>query len=296
MAFRIVKYRRIWFAFSATTVGLSILFFAMWGLKEGIDFTGGSLVTVGFEQRPTPVEVERTLAPLDLGSVVIQPVGDTQMNIRTKTLDEQAHADLLKKLNEAHGKTEELRYDSIGPSIGAELRGKAWQAILVAFLAILAYIAYAFRKVSQPVQSWKYGIVTVMQAFRDVMIPVGVFSVLGHYYGVEVGTPFIAAILTVLGYSITDCIVVMDRIRENLHKKSGSFEDIVEMSIHQTLLRSFNTSMATLLTLFAIFFFGGRSLHDFTLALIIGIVVGTYSSIFVSAPTLVELEKWGKKK
>lgn len=296
MTFRIVALRPIWFGISATLVGLSIAAFAVWGLKEGIDFTGGSLLTVQFEQRPTTVDVERTLAPLDLGTVVIQPVGDTQMNIRTKTLDEQAHDNVLKALNDAHGKTEQLRYDSIGPSIGAELRGKAWQALVVAFLAILAYIAYAFRKVSAPVQSWKYGVITVMQAFRDVMIPIGVFSVLGHFYGVEIGTPFIAAILTVLGYSITDCIVVMDRVRENLQKRSGSFEDIVETSIRQTALRSFNTSVSTLLTLFAIFFFGGASLHDFTLALIIGIIVGTYSSIFVSAPTLVTMEKWGRKK
>lgn len=296
MAFRIVKYRPIWFAFSASLVGLSIAAFAVWGLKEGIDFTGGSLLTVQFDNRPTTVEVERTLAPLELGSVVIQPVGDNQVNIRTKTLDEQTHTAVLKALNDAYGKAEQLRYDSIGPSIGAELRGKAWQALVVAFLAILAYIAYAFRKVSAPVQSWKYGIITVMQAFRDVMIPIGVFSVLGHFYGVEVGTPFIAAILTVLGYSITDCIVVMDRVRENLQKRSGSFEDIVELSIRQTALRSLYTSVSTLLTLTAIFFFGGASLHDFTLALIIGILVGTYSSIFVSAPTLVTVEQWGKRK
>lgn len=296
MAFRFVKYRRIWFAFSMTLVGLSIFFFAIWGLKLGVDFTGGTLTTLRFENRPASVEVEQSLSSLDLGSLVIQPVGEKELNIRSKTMDEKMHTDMLAAVRTSFGNVEELRYDSIGPSIGAELRGKAWQALIVAFAAIMLYIAYAFRKVSAPVQSWKYGVITVMQAFRDVMVPVGVFSVLGHFWGVEVGTPFIAAILTVMGYSITDCIVVMDRVRENLQKRSGTFEEVVEASIRQTVLRSFNTSMATLLTLFAIFFFGGASLHDFTLTLIIGIVVGTYSSIFISAPTLVSWHLMALKK
>lgn len=279
-----------------TLVGLSIFFFAIWGLKLGVDFTGGTLTTLRFENRPASVEVEQSLSSLDLGSLVIQPVGEKELNIRSKTMDEKMHTDMLAAVRTSFGNVEELRYDSIGPSIGAELRGKAWQALIVAFAAIMLYIAYAFRKVSAPVQSWKYGVITVMQAFRDVMVPVGVFSVLGHFWGVEVGTPFIAAILTVMGYSITDCIVVMDRVRENLQKRSGTFEEVVEASIRQTVLRSFNTSMATLLTLFAIFFFGGASLHDFTLTLIIGIVVGTYSSIFISAPTLVSWHLMALKK
>jgi preprotein translocase subunit SecF len=300
MKFSIVKFRYVWFAISASAVALSIAFFLMWGLKLGIDFTGGTEMSLRFEQRPNPTDVEKTLAQFDLGTITIQPVDNdgaaTDMNIRMKTLDEDLHQNILKTLSASYGTSTELQYNAIGPTVGQELRQKSASALVVSFLAILAYIAWQFRKVSAPVQSWKYGIVTIMQAFRDVMIPIGVFSVLGHFYGVEVGTPFIAAILTVLGYSITDCIVVMDRIRENLQKKSGTFEEIVEMSIRQTLLRSFNTSMATLLTLFAIFFYGGKSLHDFTLALIIGIAVGTYSSIFISAPTLVTWNNWGKKK
>lgn len=287
MKFSIVKYRYVWFAISASAVGLSILAFAVWGLKQGIDFTGGSEMSLRFASMPSPIEVEAKLAPLNLGELIIQPAGEADVNIRAKTLEEATHQQVVKTLNDAFGGVTELQYNSVGPAVGVELRQKSVQALFVAFVLIMAYIAWQFRKVSAPVQSWKYGIITVMQAFRDIMIPIGVFSVLGHFYGVEVGMPFIAAILTVLGYSITDCIVVLDRVRENLQKRSGSFEEIVEKSIHQTILRSFNTSMATLLTLFAIFFFGGSSLHDFTLALIIGISVGTFSSIFVSAPTLV---------
>jgi preprotein translocase subunit SecF len=297
MTFRILKYRPVWFALSITAVGLSIAFFAMWGLKQGIEFTGGSLLTLRFEQtRPNPVDAEHALGSLNLGSMTVQPVGETDMSFRFQSVDEATHQQIVSTLAASYGTSTELEFKSIGPTIGKELREKSISALVVTFLAILAYIAWAFRKVSAPVQSWKYGVVTIMQAFRDVMIPIGVFSYLGHFHNVEIGTPFIAAILTVLGYSITDCIVVMDRVRENLQKHSGTFADIVELSINQTLLRSFNTSMATLLTLVSIFIFGGSSLHDFTLALIIGIAVGTYSSIFISAPTLVTWDSWSKRR
>ena len=157
-------------------------------------------------------------------------------------------------------------------------------------------MAYAFRKVSAPVQSWKYGLITILAAFHDVLIPVGVFAALGQFYGTEIGTPFIAALLTILGYSITDTIVVMDRIRENLQKQSAKFSEIVQISVEQTFLRSFNTSVTTLLALVAIFLFGGETLKEFTLTLIIGISVGTYSSIFLASPLLVTMERMKAKR
>ncbi|OGL72967.1 protein-export membrane protein SecF [Candidatus Uhrbacteria bacterium RIFCSPHIGHO2_12_FULL_60_25] len=283
----IVKLRTVWYAFSGTLIIASIFAVATFGLKQGIDFTGGSLMTLRFEKRPTSLEVERAMTTLDLGSVVIQPVGDNEMNIRTKTLDEKGHGDLLAAVQETFGKAEELRYDSIGPSIGAELRDKSWKALLIVFGSILAYIAYTFRKVSTPVQSWKYGLITVFTAFHDVIIPIGLFAILGKYFNVEIGTPFIAAILTIMGYSINDTIVVLDRVRENLHRMGGDFEHIVSTSLKQTYLRSFNTSITTLFSLVAIYFFGGESIRDFALALIVGIVTGTYSSIFIASPLLV---------
>jgi len=298
MKLHVTKLRWVWYVLSGIMVGGSIFCLAFWGLRQGIDFTGGSLMALRFGQRPTPVAMQQTLdgANLDLGSVVIQPVADTDMQIRLKHLDEEQHQQLSQAIQKAYPGTTELRFDAIGPVVGQELRQKAIQGLFIALLAILLYVAIVFRKVSAPVKSWKYGVVTIFTAFHDVIVPVGVFCILGHFYGWEIGTNFIAAILTILGYSITDTIVVLDRVRENLQKRTGSFEDIVEASVHQTFLRSFNTSVATLLTLTAIYLFGGTSLREFTLTLIIGIAVGTYSSIFIASPLLVSWEKWSRKR
>lgn len=292
----IIKLRIVWYFLSVLMVGGSIALAVMYGLKQGIDFTGGSLISVRFENRPTVVDVEKTLAPLDLGGITIQPVGDTDMNVRTKTLDEATHQKVTKALGDAHGKTTELQYNAIGPAVGVELRQKSASALVIVFLAILAFIAWSFRKVTAPVQSWKYGIIVIATAFHDVAIPVGLFVILGKFYNVEIGTPFIAAILTIMGYSINDTIVVLDRVRENLQKTSGTFEEIVERSLHQTMLRSFNTSMTTTLSLLAVYFFGGESIHEFALALIVGIVTGTYSSIFIASPLLVTWNNWSRRQ
>ncbi len=293
---KIIKLRWLWYILSGTLVGASIVLFATFGLKQGIDFTGGSLLAVRFEHRPSPVEVDKTLQPMDLGSLVIQPVGDTDMNIRSKTLTEDEHQQVVKTLDDTYQNVTELQYNSIGPSIGVELRQNSAKALAIVFIAILLYIAYTFRKVSAPVQSWKYGVIVIVTAFHDVAIPIGVFVLFGKYFGTEIGTPFIAALLTIMGYSINDTIVVLDRVRENLQKTSGAFEDIVERSVHQTILRSFNTSMTTVLSLFAVYLFGGVSIRDFALALIIGILTGTYSSIFIASPLLVTWRNWSKKK
>lgn len=295
---QVIKLRYIWYVISAATIGLSLAFLAMWGLKQGIDFTGGTLMAVHFDERPSSAEVQRLLddARLDLGSVVIQPIGDTDMQFRLKPLTEEQHTSILNTLKKAHPTLTELRFDTVGPVVGEELRRKSIEGLIVALLAILIYVAYAFRKVSAPVQSWKYGLITIFTAFHDIIIPLGVFAWLGHTRDVEVGTPFIAAILTIMGYSITDTIVVLDRVRENLVKRSGSFAEIVEASVHQTFLRSFNTSVTTLLTLVAVYVFGGSSLHEFTLTLIIGIGVGTYSSIFIASPLLVSWYLWSEKR
>ncbi|HWQ99519.1 MAG TPA: protein translocase subunit SecF [Candidatus Methylomirabilis sp.] len=292
----VVKLRPLWYALSGVLIVGSIFAVAAFGLKQGIDFTGGSLTTLRFDNRPSSADVERTLSSLDVGSVVIQPVGDKEMNIRTKTLDEKVHADMLQAVRDVHGNAEELRYDSIGPSIGAELRDKSWKALLIVFVSILAYIAYTFRKVSVPVQSWKYGVITMFTAFHDVIVPVGLFALLGRYANVEIGTPFIAAVLTIMGYSINDTIVVLDRVRENLHRMGGDFEHIVSVSLKQAYLRSLNTSVTTLFALVAIYIFGGESIKDFALALIVGIVTGTYSSIFIASPMLVTWNKFARRR
>ncbi len=298
-SFSVVAWRKVWYVLSAFMIVASILALAVWGLRQGIEFTGGSLLVIRFENRPAPAEAAATLQKtpnIEVGSVVAQPVGDADIQFRLRSLDGDESRAVVDHLKGAYANSSELRFDAIGPVVGKELRQKSVQGLVVILIAILLYVAYAFRKVSFPVKSWKYGLITLFTAFHDVIVPAGVFAVLGHFYGLEIGTPFIAAILTIMGYSITDTIVVMDRIRENLQKMSGTFESVVEASIRQTFLRSFNTSVTVLLTLAAIFFFGGSSLHDFTLALIIGIAVGTYSSIFVASPLLVTWDTHSRSK
>jgi len=290
---KIISNRKIWYAFSALLIGGSILATAVFGLKFGIDFTGGSLLTVQFEgDRPAVAEMRETLAPLALGDVTIQPVGENDMSMRLATLDEDRHQVVLRAIRDAHGEIEELQFTSISPSIGKELRTKSVTALVVILIAILAYVAWGFRKVSAPVASWKYGMLTLFAAFHDTVVPIGLFAALGYFYNVEIGTPFIAALLTILGYSINDTIVVFDRVRENLQRSTGSFSELVERSIQQTKLRSLNTSLTTLLTLVAVYLFGGASIREFALALIVGIAVGTYSSIFIASPLLVTVNNW----
>lgn len=293
----IIKYRWLWYIISTVLIGGSILALAIFGLKQGIDFSGGALMVVRFEgARPSPLEVEPVLAALQLGGIVVQPVGDTDMSFRTKSIDEEVHQKFLAALREKYGGITELRFDSIGPVIGEELRSKSIIALVMVFIAIMIYIGYTFRKVSVPVVSWKYGAITAFTAFHDVMVPVGVFAILGKVHGLEIGTSFVAAILTVMGFSIHDTIVVLDRVRENLQRTSGIFEDIVNTSLNQTIVRSLNTTFSTLLALIAVYLFGGDSVRDFSLALIIGIAVGAYSSIFISAPLLVTWQKFDAKR
>jgi len=273
----------------------------IWGFKYGIDFTGGSLMEAKFStSMPDISEVEAKLADLKLGSLIIQPVGDSNFIIKFQETSEDKHQAVLAKLNElARSKDkqsgiEELRFDSVGPSIGAELKIKSIYAIIFVLLAILIYITYVFRKVSKPVASWKYGTSALIALVHDAIITLGIFAILGKCCGVEINASFIAAILTVLGYSVHDTIVVFDRLRENLPKSNENFENTVNISLNQTLTRSINTSLTVLLVLASIIIFGGASIRIFAMALAIGIFLGTYSSIFVASPILVIWEKMKK--
>ena len=266
-----------------------------WGLKLGIDFTGGSLLEVSFKgSRPTVARVEAGLAELKLSSLIVQPAGEQDLQLKFQETSEEVHQSVLAKLNRL-APAEELRFESVGPSIGQELKTKSLYAIFFVLVAVLIYISYVFRKVSKPVASWKYGLSAIIAMFHDAVITVGVFAVLGHVYGTEINTAFVAAVLTVLGYSVHDSIVVFDRIRENLPKSDLDFPGTVNMSLNQTLGRSINTSLTTLLVLTSIVLFGGATIRPFALALAIGIFIGTYSSIFFASPLLVIWEKLGKK-
>ncbi len=190
----------------------------------------------------------------------------------------------------------EKRFESIGPVIGSELKEKSVKAIMIVLASIVLYIGWVFRRVSRPVSSWKYGLIALVALFHDIIITLGIFSVLGHFYGVEVGMPFVVALLTILGYSVNDTIVVFDRTRENLLRSAwDDFEEVVNRSVNGTLVRSLNTSLTTLVVLLAVYFFGGATIQYFILALIIGIIAGTYSSIFIASPLLVSLAKLKKK-
>jgi preprotein translocase subunit SecF len=200
----------------------------------------------------------------------------------------------VSKIKDSVGAIEELRFESVGPSIGAELKRKAVYAIFFVLIAILLYITYVFRKVSRPVASWKYGMAALLAMFHDTIITMGVFAVLGRFYNVEINTTFVAAVLTVIGYSVHDTIVVFDRIRENLPRSNEDFEGTVNVSLNQTLVRSVNTSLTVIFVLLSIIIFGGSSIRTFAMAMAIGIFFGTYSSIFVAPPLLVMWEKMKK--
>ena len=256
----------------------------------GIFLRGGFFLKINFrDKRPQPQEIKTKLEPLGLGTVSAQPAGERGMIFRFRHIDEPTHQLVLQNIRSASGDFEELRFDTIGPTIGAELRQKAILALALAIAAIILYIAWAFRQVSKPVSSWKYGVVAVLALSHDVLIPTGIFALLGHFKQVEVDALFITALLTILGFSVHDTIVVFDRIRENLRKLKGTevLEVTINRSMNETFARSLNTSLTVLLVLLGIFFFGGETTRYFALALIIGIFVGTYSSIFVASPLLV---------
>ncbi|HOZ53331.1 MAG TPA: protein translocase subunit SecF [bacterium] len=288
----VIKNRKIWLSFSGILVALSIVAVLTWGLKFGIDFTGGSLLEVQFngEKQLSAVEIREALQDLSLNSLIVQPTESNSIILRFKDDSEDIHQSVLEKIGSL-AEIEELRYEAVGPSIGKELKSKSFNTIFLVLIIIVLYIALVFKKVSKPVSSWKYGIASIVALFHDIIIVLGVFAVLGKFFNTEINTPFIAAILTVLGYSINDTIIVFDRIRENLPKSSENFMNTINKSINQTLVRSINTSFTTILALLAIIIFGGSSIRDFVLALAVGIFIGTYSSIFVASPMLVWFDK-----
>ena len=300
---RITQHRKKFFVFSGLLMGLSLAAWLAWGLKPGIDFTGGSMMEIdyGASARPSAQAVAATAdKALGLSDVTVQPLGTNSMVLRMPPIDETAHQKLFAELKTASASSTavtEARFESIGPVIGDELRKMTIYAVFAAILAIVLYITYVFRKVSYPVASWKYGIATIVALCHDVIIPVGVFSALGHFRGVEVGAWMVTALLTVLGFSVHDTIVVFDRIRENLAQaRREGFEDVVNRSMNETLGRSLNTSLTVLLVLLATYFLGGETIRDFILTMIIGIAAGTYSSIFVASPLLVSWQLHDSKR
>ena len=283
------------FSFSVALVLAAVVVLFMYGLNLGVDFRGGSVLEVAFSgNRPTPNDIRGVVADAGLAEATVNYTGDDGVLIRTKELSEEEHQNILAVLENNFSGLEEKRFDSIGPVIGNELKNKSMTAIVLVLLAVIIYIALVFRKLSKTLSPWVMGLAAITALLHDVVVPMGVFALLGHFYGVEVSAVFVAAVLTILGYSVADTVVVFDRVRENIIRGSslsaqagGSFPTVVHKSVMQTLTRSLNTTFTTLLSLFAIYFFGGESIRYFALALIIGIFLGAYSSIFVASPLLV---------
>lgn len=298
----IIRNRKFFYALSILLVGASLVSVFVWGLRPGIDFKGGSIIEVEYATRPSVAEVNTALEGLALGAYSVRETGNAGYIIRTDELTPASHDAVLKALSNG-GKVSltEKRFNSIGPVLGKEAIEKAWMSILMVLVAIILFIAFAFRHVSRPISSWKYGVVAIVALMHDVIVPIGAFSILGHFAGFEVDTLFVTAILVILGFSIHDTIVVFDRVRENLRRNTEyhekkDFEQIVGESVSQTFVRSINTSLTTLLAIIVLYVLGPEATKHFALALLIGITAGTYSSVFIGSPLLVTWQKWQDKR
>ena len=290
----IIKYYKFWFVVSAILLIAGIASLSVFGLKPGIDFTGGTLSQVTFKGTvPSTNDVRSVVSDAGAANATVQPAGEKSMIIRTSPEDQAQHDKTISALKSKFGDLTEDQYTSIGPVIGRELRNNAaWQLALVS-LGIILYIAYAFRHVTRPVSSWRFGWAAIVALLHDLFIVIGTFSILGHFWGIEVDSLFVTALLTVLGFSVHDTIVVFDRIRENLRTRAGaSLPEIINSSINQTLVRSLNTSLTVIFVLLALLLFGGVTIKYFVLALLVGIIAGTYSSIFIASPILIVWHNW----
>ncbi len=283
-----IKYKNIFLILTGVLAIASLAAIGAFGLKPGIEFTGGSVMEIEYEgERPAEDAIREEIAGLEIKDLSLYAAGDKGLTIRSENLSPEKHRQLLEKLDKT-GKYNEKSFEAIGPTVGKELTGKMTGLVLVSLLAMLVYIAVAFRSVPGPVSSWQYGAASFLILCHDVLVPLAVFSVLGKYQGVQITIPVITALLTVVGYAINNVIVVYDRIRENLLRdRKADFAEICDRALNQTLSRQINTSLATLLPVFAIYFWAGASLKYFALALILGVATGTYSSVFLAAQILV---------
>jgi preprotein translocase subunit SecF len=317
-----ILYRNIFLSIAAVITIACVAIIVFIGLKPGIDFTGGSLTEVAYATLPDKAAVESVIAELDLGSFSVREsqdeIGRDGYLVRTTDLNEATREALATTVTSLGEGGEVTRFTSIGPVIGQELRDKAMWAVTGVVLIIVFYVAFAFSGIGKPVSSWVYGGITILVLIHDVLVPAALISVLGLVAGIEVDTLFVMAILAVLGYSVNDTIVIFDRVRENLIKNriekrtkrtevgvvyedvtytlTKPFEEIVGSAIKDTMARSINTSLTTLLTLGALYYIGGEVTRTFALVLIAGVIAGTYSSIFIANPLLVTYAKWQESK
>jgi preprotein translocase subunit SecF len=293
----IVNNRKFFFILSAVLVLASVFSIWKYGFNLGIDFKGGSVLEVSYgENRPAKETISTELEKVGLGNFILTPSGDRNYILKTRELSATEKVIVMSAFQgDTTNIAKEEKFSSIGPVVGSQMKNKAMVAISIVLVCILLFITFVFRKVSKPVASWKYAVVTIVALLHDVVIPTGFFVAWNHFTGGEIDLLFVTALLAILGYSVHDTIVVFDRVRESLKDGvKGSFDSVVGDSLMKTMSRSINTSLTTFLSLAALYFIGGETTKDFALLLLVGIVVGTYSSIFVASPLLVTLEKFQK--
>ncbi len=295
----IVKYKKIFLIFSGLMVLVAVVFISVFGLRLGIDFKGGALLEASYiANRPDISLLENKIKTLNINQALVQPTGEKEYLVKTRDLSESEHQALLSALS-LDGKypVSEKSFTSIGPSVGSELAYKAILSIIFVIIAIILFITFVFRKVSRPVASWKYGVITIITLLHDIVIPAGIFALISHYSGAEVDTLFVLALLTILGLSVHDKIVVFDRVRENLSTgTSRDFAETVGTSTKATIVRSINITLTIIFVLVPLYLFGPETTKNFAMILTIGLVFGIYSSLFFASPLLVLVQEWQNRK
>jgi len=293
-----VKYRKIAYVISGILVLTAWASLIIFGLKPGMDFIGGSVLELKLNNTQVdPKVIEEIYKNYGYQSVLVTPSGDNGLTIRSTDVSEENHQAIISAIKEKYNNVEEMRFESFGPVIGKELRNKSITAIILVILGIILYLTWAFRQVSRPVASWRYGVTAILALIHDISIPTGLFALLGKFKGVEIDSNFIVALLTILGFSVHDTIVVFDRIREKLRTHPGlTFAQAINESINETLRRSILTSVTLMIVLAALLIFGPAHLFYFSLTLLIGTFFGTYSSIFIASPLLYDWYQFLQKR
>ena len=282
----IIGHRRWWYILSICLIIPGVAAIATWGLPVGIDFRGGTLIEIETKNETSPSTIKDTLEKNGYRAVVTS-AGQGRAQIRIPPLEQEKKGQLQEQLRGGIGEYTEVSFQTVGPTVSRDLTTKALWAILLASIGIIVFIAWAFRRVPRPASSWRFGFVAIVALLHDLLTTVGVFAIVAHYTGYEIDSLFITALLTVLGFSVHDTIVIFDRIRENLRlHPSQSFAQVANFSVVQTFARSLGTSLTVVLVLSALYIFGGTSIHGFVFTLLFGIIIGTYSSIFIAAPLL----------
>ena len=294
----IIGRKKIFFLISLILIIPGLFSLYLYGLNLSIEFTGGSRISLSFSAEVNDEQIKEIRESFEKKNVKVSTVekSGNLIFVRTSPIDQKTYDSFAKEFSVKNPGVKQETFETVGPTIGREITENAIKAIVLASVLVVVYISFVFRKVPKPASSIRFGISTVAALLHDILVVLGVFSIFGHFLSVEIDSLFITAILTIIGFSVHDTIVVFDRIRENLPKSEGSFSKIVNDSINQTLARSLNTSLTVLLVLFAMLLFGGESIRWFVVALLIGVASGTYSSIFNAAPILVVWHEWSQKR